>query len=362
MNYLIKLLLLTLVSFVCAPQIISQPNENLSRIKRIILIDVPQKVDTKELFLFYLHGYIVEAGNIRPTSPKFGVYEYQQILETLKQSGFVVISEARKQSPEIEPYAAKVAEQVRQLLRAGVPPENITVVGASQGSWISMLVSTYLKNRNLNFVAIGACAADDGLLQLVDLHGNVLFISERTDLPARCQRFRADATGLNDYKEVETNTGQKHGFLYRPMKEWVEPTIKWAQAHARVNGSNSLEQELMQLQHAVDEAENKKDLAALDRLLADSYIFTAPTGAVSDKKQLIEDIRNAEPEVGQAISYDEIKVYAYGDSAVVSCLLVVTGRDKDGKDYSNRYRNTVTWVKQQNRWRMAAIHVSRVRA
>jgi hypothetical protein len=202
----------------------------------------PQKVDDKSRYLFYISGYIVTAGNTRPTSPRFGVYEYEEILESFKQSGFVIISEARKQSSDIEAYAAHVTGQVQKLVEAGVPPQNITVVGASQGSWIAMLASTYLKNRNLNFVAIGACSADDAFLHLVDLHGNVLFISERTDLPARCERFRADATGLMDYEEVETNTGQKHGFLYRPMKEWVEPTIEWAKSHAII-GDGTLERE-----------------------------------------------------------------------------------------------------------------------
>lgn len=79
--------------------------------------------------------------------------EYEKILESLKERGFIVISEARKQSPEIEPYAAKVAAQVKQLLNAGVPPKNITVLGASQGAWIAMLVSTYAANRDLNFVS-----------------------------------------------------------------------------------------------------------------------------------------------------------------------------------------------------------------
>jgi hypothetical protein len=102
----------------------------------IIVSDVPQRIDAKALYLFYISGYLVEAGNTRPVSPKFGVYEYEQILDAFKQSGFVVISEARKQSPEIEPYAAKVAGQVRRLIEARVPPEQITVVGASQGSWI----------------------------------------------------------------------------------------------------------------------------------------------------------------------------------------------------------------------------------
>ena len=109
------------------------------------------------------------------------------------------------------------------------------------------------------------------------------------------------------------------------------------------------------------QAEDKKDLAALDRLLTDDYIFTAPGGAVTDKKKLIEEVKNGVPEEGQTISYEDVKANVYGKAAVVNYRLIVKGRDKDGKDYISRYRNTVVWVKQQGHWRMAAIHVNRIR-
>ena len=229
MRLFIKPTLLLLVSLLYHSQVITAHSSEVVQKPGVILNDVPQNVDTEARYLFYLSGYIVEAGNTRPVSPRFGVYEYEQILATFQQSGFVVISEARKKHPEIERYAARVAEQISRLLKAGVPPQQITVVGASQGSWIAMLASTYLKNRQVNFVLIAACSAEDGFLQSVDLHGNILFISERTDLAGSCQKFRADATGIGEYKEVMVNTGLAHGFIYRPIKEWVEPTLKWAQ-------------------------------------------------------------------------------------------------------------------------------------
>src|ERR1044072_1988922 len=112
-----------------------------------ILSEVPQQVDPKAHYLIYLSGYIVAAGNTRPVSPRFGVYEYDQILDTFKQSGVIVVSEARKQDREIEPYAGKVAEQVRQLLKAGVPARQITVVGASQGYMVFVVGFSYLSNN-----------------------------------------------------------------------------------------------------------------------------------------------------------------------------------------------------------------------
>ena len=192
-------------------------------------VSAQRNVDLKVRYLFYISGYIVHEGDTRPASPRHGVYEYKKILETFKQQGFVVVSESRKQSSEIEPPATKVATQVKDLLSAGVLPQNITVVGASQGSWIAMLVSTYVSNKGINYVFIAGCAAENGLLKLVNLHGNVLFISERTDLPGSCKRFRDDATGVHEYKAIEVNTGLQHGFLHRPMKEWIEPSVDWAQ-------------------------------------------------------------------------------------------------------------------------------------
>lgn len=193
-----------------------------------ILRDVPEHADKNPHYLFYLPGFIVQLGNSRPTSAKFGVYEYAMILNTLKDSGFVVISEERKGTSDIEPYAQKLTGQITQLLKDGVPAKHITVVGASQGSWIAMLASTYLKNRGVNFVLIAACSADKEFLKMVNLHGNVLSIYESSDLAQSCLDYRADATGINDWNEIEVNTGLKHGFLFRPLKEWVEPTVAWA--------------------------------------------------------------------------------------------------------------------------------------
>ena len=134
----------------------------------------------------------------------------------------------------------------------------------------------------------------------------------------------------------------------------------FVQGQAKHARKKSLAQQLVVLQRTEVEAEDKKDLAALDRLLSDGFIFTAPGGAVADKRKFIEETKNAEPEPGQKIDYDETKAFAYGNTAVVTNVLIVKGRDK-GKDYTNRYRNTVVWVKQRGNWRMAALHVSRIR-
>lgn len=200
---------------------------NLPKLNPTAPTDV-SRVGNKPKYLFYLHGKIVEDQGVKAVHERFGAYEYEKIIDGFRNEGFDVISEARPKETDVERYAEKTAGQIRQLLKDGTPPENITVVGASKGAFIAMLTSTYLKNRDVNFVIIAGCGADKGFLKLVNLHGNILSIYEKSDVAKSCREFFDDAKGLNKQKEVALETGLAHGFLYHPMREWLIPTLDWA--------------------------------------------------------------------------------------------------------------------------------------
>jgi hypothetical protein len=190
---------------------------------------VPQTPDATAKYLFYLHGRIIEEKGIRPTDPIYGVYEYEQILDTFKQFGFTVISEARPKNTDVKRYASRIANQVQELLKAGVPPRQITVVGASKGAVIAMVASTLLHNRDVNFVIMSNCNDWVGRNFHIDLYGNVLSIYDMNDEFGRtCKKFFTSATGLTKYKEIELKIGTGHAILYKPMKQWVELIVEWA--------------------------------------------------------------------------------------------------------------------------------------
>ncbi len=226
-----------LLSMSCARQATgsqtdSKPASPVAPAQGLIVNDVPQNIDTRANHLFYLHGRIIEEQGIRPTSERYGVYEYEKILDTLKNHGLVVISEPRPRGTDIEQYAAKVINQIQKLLKAGVAPQKITVVGASKGAVIAMTVSMRLKNRDVNFVLMGNC--NDGMLEQrqIDLWGNVLSIFDRSDeIGGTCQKFFEKAKGLNKRKEIELRTGLGHGYLYKAMSEWIDPAVEWATGH-----------------------------------------------------------------------------------------------------------------------------------
>jgi hypothetical protein len=212
-----------------APKPEATPVTSAAKREGAILREVPEKVSAEERYLFYLHGRIIEEKGVRPTDPRYGIYEYEQILDALRREGFIVISEARAKGTDPKEYAKRVVGQVRSLLGRNVPPQNITVVGASKGAVITMLVSTALRNRDVNFVIMSNC--NDWVLENfeVDLYGNVLSIYDHKDeFGETCQKIFNKASGLKRSKEIVLKLGTGHAILYKPLREWIDPTTEWA--------------------------------------------------------------------------------------------------------------------------------------
>jgi len=194
----------------------------------------PQAIDPAKRYLFYLHGKIIEDQGIQAVSPDFGPYEYEAILERLSQPGFVVISEPRLKNMDSQIYAAKVVKQVEQLLKAGVPAQNITIAGASKGAGIAVEVSHLLQNEAVNYVLLSICHPDNVAAfkqNGTTLSGNVLSIYDSFDtLAGSCQELFAfsQGKGLSRSKEIVLKVGTGHGILYKPLDEWIIPLIQWA--------------------------------------------------------------------------------------------------------------------------------------
>ncbi len=197
----------------------------------------PTSIDPDAEYLFYLHGKIIEDQGLPAISPEYGVYQYQTILETLEGYGYVVISEQRGTDTDGKEYASRVAGQVTMLLVAGVPPEHITVVGASKGAGIAVYISHALANSIINYVLLSICHPDNvqGFIQDgTNLYGNVLSIYDASDvLAGSCQELFdfSEGRGINRYEEVVLDIGTGHGILYQPLIEWVLPTVEWGRKH-----------------------------------------------------------------------------------------------------------------------------------
>jgi pimeloyl-ACP methyl ester carboxylesterase len=188
--------------------------------------------------VIYLHGRIVqEQQSARPRHPQFGTYEMEAILAAFREHGFVVTGEIRPRLATVGAAAEHVVAQVRRLLGSGVPPDHVTVVGGSMGAGIALVASTRLQEPGLRFALLGACLSKS--VRTIRTGGGrnpsgyVLSIREASDdMTEPCPAWKEPSPPGSplEVREIVLHTGLRHGFLYRPLPEWIDPVVKWALA------------------------------------------------------------------------------------------------------------------------------------
>jgi hypothetical protein len=188
--------------------------------------------------LIYLHGRIVQdQQSARPRHPRFGYYEMEAITAAFRTRGFAVSGEIRPKSATVATSADRVVAQVRRLLDSGVPAEHVTVVGASMGAAIALEAAARLQQPRLRLAVLGACLSGS-IRDMVAREGrgpsgHLLSIREASDnVTEPCPSWK-NASGRSpslDAREIVLHTGLAHGFLYRPLPEWVDPVAEWALA------------------------------------------------------------------------------------------------------------------------------------
>jgi uncharacterized protein (TIGR02246 family) len=122
--------------------------------------------------------------------------------------------------------------------------------------------------------------------------------------------------------------------------------------------SGNAEQEVRALVREWDEAFQRRDPAALNRILADDFVMTDASGAVLNKMQYLSSVVKA-PDISHIPQpspvSDDVTVRVYGDAAVVTGHSTVKGRSRGrGQFLSGQYRFTDVWVKRQGQWQAVA--------
>jgi len=125
-----------------------------------------------------------------------------------------------------------------------------------------------------------------------------------------------------------------------------------AQSTARPESNNTAEQTVLKLTQEWLDAEDRVDRAALNRIIADDFLGTGPTGATVSKTDVIPGEGSGGH--GLAISGLDIKVRVFGDTAIA------TGRGVPKVQDRPELRFTVVFVKRADRWQMVAGHLSPV--
>jgi hypothetical protein len=182
-------------------------------------------------YIFFLHNKFIEEHELDDEHPEYGRAEYAEIINSFEKDDFIVLSDKRDKDTDVEKYAGKIVLQIDSLLAIGIKPNHVTVIGTSKGGYIAQFVSTMMANPDLNFVFIGSFQETD-----IENHpeinfcGNILTIYEASDVygVSAVKRKETSKLKINKFKEIELHTNLKHGFLFKALPEWIEPSKMWA--------------------------------------------------------------------------------------------------------------------------------------
>jgi hypothetical protein len=116
---------------------------------------------------------------------------------------------------------------------------------------------------------------------------------------------------------------------------------------------------LIALENAWNQAQIHHDGPALERLVADTYVYTDWDGTVMNKAKFIADAKDPATEVKSAANSD-VNVYFYPGVAVVTGAYHTKG-STEGKSFDHFGRFTDTWILADGQWVCVATHTNLVK-
>lgn len=121
------------------------------------------------------------------------------------------------------------------------------------------------------------------------------------------------------------------------------------------------EQEVRKLEREWLDAYEQRDVAAMNRIVADDFTITFPNGGMQNKSQIVAGltapVREGQP--GYKFHTEDVESRAYGGT-VILIGRVVTQSTQEGKTVREESRYTDTYVKRRGRWQVVASHLSNV--
>src|SRR5881398_4237408 len=135
-----------------------------------------------------------------------------------------------------------------------------------------------------------------------------------------------------------------------PMKRTLAIALLGLLASSRAWAQATLEQDIIKIEQTVTDAQFKKDRAALERLMADDYLYTHSNGSVLNKAQEIAESMSSDVQWTDS-KFADLKVRIYGDVAVLTGRQTIQGTAKG--DVPGPRRITDRFVKRSGRWQWA---------
>jgi ketosteroid isomerase-like protein len=107
---------------------------------------------------------------------------------------------------------------------------------------------------------------------------------------------------------------------------------------------------------AACDALRRRDVAALERLLAPRFTLIGSDASIQTRETLIAEARSGDPAY-EVFRNHSMSAQLYGDAAVVHGITSVQGRS-GGRSFALELRFTDTLVRSDGRWQLVASHAT----
>jgi ketosteroid isomerase-like protein len=112
------------------------------------------------------------------------------------------------------------------------------------------------------------------------------------------------------------------------------------------------EAEIRAIEAQIAKAVVGRDLAFVDRVWDDEFVYTGVRGEVKSKADILAEIKSSDLTF-EEMRFEEIRIRTFGDTAIATGLAIVKGRSKQGA-IAGEFRYTRVYVKRPQGWRLAA--------
>lgn len=128
--------------------------------------------------------------------------------------------------------------------------------------------------------------------------------------------------------------------------------LTWQFTKAQDSGEAGARSNVLALEHAWDQALERRDVKALSTIFDGSLIYVDYDGAVLTKAGYLARVKANTTPIQQIVA-EEMNVQMFGSTAVVVGTYRVKGMEK-GKPYLRRGRFTDIWVRTSGNWMCVA--------
>jgi ketosteroid isomerase-like protein len=148
------------------------------------------------------------------------------------------------------------------------------------------------------------------------------------------------------------------------MKKLINAAVLIAASVALTFAQTPAEQEVLQFNADFEKAQINRDVAFFERVFADDYTFSGPTGETEDKAKAIAWLRSQkEKPTYKVVSMksEDVRAKVMGNTAILTGTWIGTMmplNDAQAAEHTDRGRYTAFLEKRNGQWIVLAEHVS----